>query len=130
MTDSSPSFENASVAALLAQRSREDRGALLNELVSVLTGVIPGVQVERSLLRRNVKAVRLPVGEFVYVLRRSAADAVDASRHHIVRGVAIKTVPLELDVFLEELGLALDAELRRTDRGRDALQSWLNGTPR
>src|SRR5437763_16056298 len=104
MTSPSPSFENASVAALLAQRSREDRGALLDELVSVLSGVIPGVQVERSLLRRQVNAIRRPVGEFVYVLRRSAADVVVASLRHIVRGGAIRNVPRELAVCRQEPG--------------------------
>jgi hypothetical protein len=36
---------------------------------------------------------------------------------------------MEIDAFLEELGLALDVELRRTDRGRKALEAWLNSTP-
>lgn len=125
MTDSTPSFENASVAALLAKRSREDRAALLDELVAVLSGVVPGVQVKRALLRRNITSVRLPVGEFVYVLAKSANDSFEASRQQEVRGVVIRTVPMAIDAFLAELGLALDVELRRSERGREALQEWL-----
>jgi hypothetical protein len=38
----------------------------------------------------------------------------------------LQTVAMEIDTFLEELGLALEVELHRTERGRQALQAWLN----
>ena len=128
MTDPTPSFESASVAAILAQRSRDDRGELLEELVATLTGIVPGVQVDRALLRRRITALRLPLGEFVYALKRDASGSFESSRQHAVRGVVIRTDPMELDEFLAELGAALDAELRRTEKGRAALQAWLNST--
>jgi hypothetical protein len=126
--DPNPSFESASVAAILAQRSREDRTALLDELVAMLSEVVPGVQVERALLRRHVTAIRLPLGGLVYVLKRNSNNSFEASRQHEVRGVVIRTDPMEIDGFLAELGPAIDAELRRTERGRDALRAWLNST--
>ena len=130
MTDPTPapSSEGASVAAILAQRSREDRDALLDELVSLLSDVVPGVQVERALLRRHVTAVRLPLGGFVYTLKKTADGSFEALRQQMVRGVVVRNFPLEIDVFLAELGLALDVELRRTERGRDALRAWLGST--
>lgn len=128
MTDADSSFESTSVAAILAQRSREDRGALLDELVTMLAEIVPGVQVERALLRRHVTSVHLPLGGYIYVLRRSDKNRFDASRQQQVRGVVIRTDPMEIDAFLAELGLALDAELQRTERGRDALREWLNST--
>jgi len=129
MTDPSSPSENASVAALLARRSREDRDALLDELVSMLAKVVPGVRVERALLRRTITAVRLPVAGYAYVLKRSANGSFEASRQQEVRGVVVRTIPMEIDAFLEELGLALDVELRRTEHGRKALEAWLNSTP-
>jgi hypothetical protein len=126
MADDTPSFESVSVAALLAQRSREDRAALLDDLVAMLSGVVPNTQVERGILRRRVTGIRLPVGGYIYVLRRRAGDAFEASRQQQVRGVVIRTDPMEIDAFLAELGLALDAELRHTEQGRDALRAWLN----
>ncbi|MGH7618247.1 MAG: hypothetical protein ACREPM_13565 [Gemmatimonadaceae bacterium] len=128
MTDSTPSFEGASVAAILAQRGREDRAALLDELVAMLSGVVPGVEVDRALLRRHVTAVRVPLGGFVYALQRSPSGSFEAVRLQQVRGVVVRTVPLEIEVFLAELGTALDAELQRTERGRDALRTWLNSS--
>ena len=125
MSDPSSSFEDASVAAILARRSRADRAALLDELVTVLSEIVPGVKVERALLRRHVTALHLPVGGYVYVLKRNDGT-FDATRQQEVRGVVVRTVPMEIEAFLEELGLALDVELRRTDRGREALRGWLN----
>ena len=125
MTDGTPSFESASIAAVLAQRSREDRRALLDELVVMLAEIVPGVKVERALLRRHVKSIQLPLGGFIYELQRRADDSFEASRLQEVRGVVIRRDRLEIDAFLAELGLALDVELRRTERGRDALREWL-----
>lgn len=125
MTEPTPSFESVNVAAALVQRSREDRAALLDDLVAMLSEVVPGVQVERSLLRRNVTAIRVPLGGFIYVLKRTARDSFEASRQQAVRGVVIRTDPMEIDAFLAELAPALDAELRRTERGREALRAWL-----
>ncbi|MBK5189435.1 MAG: hypothetical protein JJD97_14420, partial [Gemmatimonadaceae bacterium] len=92
----------------------------------MLTEVVPGVEVERTLLRRRVTGVRLPVDGFVYALKRSATDSFEASRQQVVRGIVIRTVPMEIDAFLTELGVALDVELRRTEKGRAALQAWLS----
>jgi hypothetical protein len=125
MADDESSFESASVAAILAQRSREDRRELLDELVSMLAGVVPGVQVERALLRRHVKSIRMPLGGFIYELKRHPDDTFEARRLQEVRGVVIRGDRLEIDAFLAELGVALDLELKRTERGRDALRAWL-----
>src|SRR6266550_2542636 len=125
MTDSA-SLESASVAGILAQRSREDLVDLLHDLVSMLSEVVPGVEVERALLRRHVTALRLPLGAHVYLLKRTSKSAFDASRQQVVRGVAIRTEPMEIEAFLAELGPALDAELKRTERGRKALSDWMS----
>ncbi len=126
MTEPTPSFDSLSVAAILVQRGREDRAALLDDLVTMLAEVVPEAQVERALLRRRVTAIRLPLGGFVYVLKRGAGGSLEASRQQLVRGVVIRTDPMEIDVFLAELGPAIDAELQRTERGRDALRTWLS----
>jgi hypothetical protein len=126
VTDELPSFEQASVAAILAQRSRESRDELLDELIVTLATVVPGVEIERSLLRRRVTAVRIPVGDHVYVLKKTAGGSFEPMRVQEVRGVAIRTTPMEIEPFLEELGTAIDVELRRTERGRLALQKWLS----
>ena len=128
MTDPNSSFESATVAAILAQRSREDRAAMLDDLVTMLIEIVPGVKVERALIRRNVTSVSLPLGEYIYVLKRTPDDSYEASRQKKVRGVVIRTDPMELDALLEELGPALDVEMRRTERVRTALRDFLNSS--
>jgi len=125
MTNDESSSESASVAAMLAQRSAEDRRELLDELVTMLAEVIPGVQVQRALVRRYVKSIRLPLNGYIYELKRNPNDTFEAKRLQEVRGVVIRGDPLEIDAFLAELGLALEVELKRTERGRDALRKWL-----
>jgi len=127
MADQTPSFDDVSVAAVLAQRAREDRDDLLDDLVAMLSGVVPKVQVERTLLKRRVRAIRLPLGDYMYALARGDRGSFEASRQQVVRGVAVRTQPLEIEEFLAELGVALDVELKRTERGRAALASWLDG---
>jgi hypothetical protein len=129
MTDPTRSIESASVAAILAQRSREDRSALLDELALMLSEIVPRAQVKRAFIGKRVTAVHLPLDGYIYVLKR-ANDSFEASRQQEVRGVVIRTDPMEIDGFLEELGLALDVELRRTERGREALRTWMNSTSR
>jgi len=85
------------------------------------------VQVERTLLKRRVRAIRLPLGDYMYALARGDRGSFEASRQQVVRGVAVRTQPLEIEEFLAELGVALDVELKRTERGRAALASWLDG---
>jgi hypothetical protein len=91
----------------------------------MLTGIVPGVQVDRSLLRRRVTAIRLPLAGSVYVLKRGRRGDFEASRQQEVRGVVVRTFPLEIDAFLSELAVAIDEELRRTNQGRIALEQWL-----
>ena len=95
----------------------------------MMSEIVPGVHVDRALLRRHITGVRFPLGGFVYCLkRRSNDDSFEASRQQEVRGVVIRTDPMEIDAFLAELGLALEVELRRTERGQAALREWLNST--
>ncbi len=125
MSQPPASWESTSVTAILARRSRDDLTDLLGELVGLLPGVMPAAQVRRSLLRRHVTEVRIPLTGAAYVLRRGAGGRYEASRQHEVRGVVIRTEPMEIDAFLAELGPAIDAELQRTERGRQALRDWL-----
>jgi hypothetical protein len=130
MAEPSTSPDDPSVVALLGSRSREERLELLEDLVALLVELAPEARVERSLLRRRVTSFRLPLGDYVYVLARRSGDAFEATRQHVVGGVAVRTVRLEIDAFLEELALALDEELRRTERGRERLLAWVRAAPR
>ena len=128
MTDDTPSFESASVAAVLAQRSRDDRRALLDELVVMLVGGRAGRQsrTRTAAPARHSRSACRSADSFT--TERRADDSFEASRQQEVRGVVIRTRSDGDRRLSRELGLALDVELRRTERGRDALREWLNST--
>jgi hypothetical protein len=130
VTDSTPSWESTTVAAVLARRSHEDVSALLADLVTLLSEAVPGARVQRALIRRHITSLRLPLGGTIYLLQRHPDGSFEAARQQEVRGVVIRTEPMELDAFLGELGPAIDAELRRSERGRDALRTWLESVDR
>ena len=117
--------ETVSVSAQLVKRSREDRDELLEDLVGLLAGTVPDVQIARTLLRRRVKSIRCPVGDSVYTLARGSGRSFEAARQQQVRGVVVRTIPMDIEPFLAELGVALDAELQRTEQGRKALEQWM-----
>jgi hypothetical protein len=127
MTDPTPtpSADAVSVSAILARRSQQDRAELLEELVTLFIGVMPGIEVKRALVTRKIKSLRVPIGDRAYVLDRSRGGSFEARRQHIVRNVVIRNDPIEIDAFIAELSAALDAEARRTERGREALDTWL-----
>lgn len=120
-----PPANSTSVAAVLAKRSREDLGELLDDLIALLLGVMPDIHVRRSLFGRAIKSVRIPLGDQAFVLERTRGSSFQARRQQIVRGVAIRNDPLEIETFIAELSAAIEAEMRRSERGRSALESWL-----
>ena len=127
MTDPTdkPSAESVAVSAVLARGIRQDRAELLEDMVMLLIGVMPGIEVKRALLTRTIKSIRVPCGDRAYVLERVRDGSFEARRQQVVRAVAIRNDPIEIDVFIAELSAALDAEARRIERGRQALASWL-----
>lgn len=120
-----PSSDDVSVSAILARRSRQDRSELLEDLVVLLVGVMPGIEVKRSLLTRKIQSIRVALGDHAYVLERTRDGSFEARRQQIVRAVVIRNEPIDVDVFISELSAGVDAEARRTERGREALDAWL-----
>jgi hypothetical protein len=120
------SWESTSVAAVLAQRNGEDLATLLEDLAGLLSNVVPNAKVERTLFRRRVRAVRIPLGDTVYLLRRGSDGRFETFRQQAVRGVVIRTDPMPLEEFLAELGAAIDSELRRSEHGHEVLKTWLD----
>lgn len=123
-------WESTSVAALLARQNGDDLAAMLADLLELLVDVVPRAEVKRSLLRRHVTHVRLPLGAHIYVLERRRGDAYVATRQQSVRDVVIRTDPMELPEWVAELGAAIDAELARSERARDALRRWMESAGR
>jgi len=117
------------VGRALLSRYQQDQQALVEQLATFLESSLPRqIEVRRTRGLVGPKhTVRLAVelGGMRYRLERGRGDAFEASRARVVRGVALRTDSLPIDAWLEELGVAIAAELERTASGRAALAKLL-----
>ncbi len=127
----SPGWEEMSVTGALIGRYRQDQQSLLEQLAVLLESALPGqVTVSRKgglFGPKRVAGLSVEAGGYRYSLQQGRGDALEAGRQQVVRGVVLRTDELPVERWLEELGTALDAELRRTSQGREALSRLLAG---
>jgi hypothetical protein len=107
-----------------------DLGAFVEALAVKLEGALPGgVEVERrgGGLRSREKRVRrisIAMDDARYDLVRSG-EAISTSRCSEVRGIVIKSEPLDLDEWIDALSRELTERARRSERARLALERLL-----
>jgi hypothetical protein len=119
-------------ASLRADAS--DIAAFVEALAVKLEQALPGaVRVERA--RRGfrgprwVREISLDAGGLRLILRRNEADAVQCSASRVSGGIVLKTEPVELERWIEQLGRALVEEAGRSLRTREALERLMLGAP-
>jgi formate dehydrogenase maturation protein FdhE len=106
-----------------------DIGTFVEVLADKLSLAVPAlvkVERERTFARRTKRVRRISI-EFPEERYELAAtgSAPACSRSTIVRGIALRTEPLALDAWIEQLARALAHEAERTDAGRAALERLL-----
>lgn len=118
---------------LLASSLRADAAdldAFVEALAAKLEGALPGrTTVERQsqgLFSRTKRVHRISVqmDSARYDLA-AQKGRIEASRGKIVRGIVLKTEPLSLDTWIDELSRELTGEAARTEQGRLALERLL-----
>lgn len=106
---------------LLAASLRADAGdatAFLEALATKLGGALPQrTQIERNggIFSRThpVRRISVRLGEWEYQVAAEPGGALAASRAHAVRGITLKSEPMSLDQWIEDLSADL-AELAQT----------------
>jgi hypothetical protein len=122
-----PGFE---LVAASLRADATDLSAFVEALAVKLEGALPGgVRVERrggGLFSREKRVRRISVSfdETRYDLEREDGT-LRTSRRNEVRGIVIKSEPLELDAWIEGLSRELAAQARESERARIALQRLL-----
>ncbi|HEV7128463.1 MAG TPA: hypothetical protein VGN32_13615 [Ktedonobacterales bacterium] len=106
-----------------------DTGAFLEALATKLGGALPHrVRVERGgglfSHQHPVRRLAANLGEWEYVVE-AAQGGLAAARTHTVRGISLKSEPLGLDAWIEELAAELAALAQRSAQDRAALQRLL-----
>ena len=106
-----------------------DLNAFVEALAVKLEGALPGrVTIARqgSLFSRSkgVREISVDMGDSRYSLV-SNGGRIETTRRNEVRGIAIKSEPLELDEWIAALSRELEAAARESADGRQALERLL-----
>lgn len=126
--DESQEFEL--VAASLRADAR-DMHTFVQELAAKLEGALPGhVMVERrgGLFGREkeIRRITVALGDTRYDLS-VARGGLDTTRARAVRGIVLKTEPLPLDAWIDDLSRSLAEEARSSEGARQALERLIIG---
>jgi len=125
-----PDWESLGVAGALLVRYQQDQQALLEELATFLESTLPRQTAIRRthgvIGPRRATGLSVEIGGTRYELTQASRSGLEAGRTRVVRGVAVRTEPLEVEIWLKELGAALANELERTGGGRAALERLLH----
>jgi hypothetical protein len=114
------------VAASLRADS-SDLETFVEALATKLEASFPGhVKVERKGSRfvpgvRRVRRISLPLGDSTFELEHDAGR-VSCSKRAVVRGIALRTEELPLDIWVDTLSAALVAEAGSSASARAALE--------
>jgi hypothetical protein len=123
-----PGFE---LVAASLRADATDLAAFVEALAVKLEGALPGsVHVERrgGLFSREkrVRRISVTMAETRYDLERDDGS-LRTSRCSEVRGIVIKSEPLDLDAWIEALSRDLSEQARQSERARIALERLLDG---
>jgi hypothetical protein len=125
-----PDWESLGVAGALLVRYQQDQQALLEELATFLESTLPK---QTSIRRtfgvigpRRTTGLSVQIGGTRYELTHANRSGLEAGRTRVVRGVAVRTEPMRVELWLQELSADLANELERTGGGRAALERLLH----
>lgn len=113
------------VAGAMARQYAADQRQFLEELARMLESALPGeaeVGYRGGLFsRKTVQRVSVTLGDNRYTLEDPGRGPLRALRTHVVRGIALKSEPLPVEQWLEELGAGLDQLAATNAAAREAL---------
>ncbi len=116
------------VAANLARYYSEEGHDLLLSLARLLQDALgERVQIHRAggfLSKKHPVGFAFTLGEWRYSLD-DVHGTLGAKRTHFVRGIALKSEDVPVAAWLEEVGMALEAEAQHNQAARDALSKWV-----
>jgi len=117
------------VAAALSKQYAADQRVFLDLLAQMLESALPNeTEIGRRgglFSKKTVQRVTVQMGDNRYTLEDPGRGPLQATRTHIVRGIALKTEPIPVQTWLEELGAALDAHARTNAAAREALSRMI-----
>jgi len=113
------------VAAELTKQYAADQKLFLDLFAKTMETALPEqTEVKRGgglFAKKTIRRVSTTLGDNRYTLEDSGHGLLRASRTHIVRGIALKTEEMVMEVWIQELGAALDSQAQTSAAAREAL---------
>jgi hypothetical protein len=117
------------VAATLSKQYAADQRQFLELLAQMLQRALPDeTQLERKgglFSKKTLYRVIVLLGGNRYDLEDPGRGPLIAKRVQIVRGIALKTEEIPVEMWLSELGAALDERARSSAAAREALANMI-----
>ncbi|CAN5555750.1 hypothetical protein BH11ARM2_BH11ARM2_38270 [soil metagenome] len=117
------------VAAAMAKEYAAEGRDFMPTLVRLLETALPDetVPIEKGgfLSKRTTVGVRLTLGDFTYEIDGREPGPLRVGRTHVVRGIALKSEPIDIDAWLAEVGAGIEARMRASSKTTTALNGLL-----
>jgi hypothetical protein len=117
------------VAAALSRSYAEDQRAFLKSLAATVQNALPGhVGIVRGGLfglGSAIRELRIDLGEERYVLHDPGRGSLVAQRALVKRGIVLRTDPVPVEQWIQELGDALQAHARTSEEAARALRRFV-----
>jgi hypothetical protein len=124
-----PKWETVGVAAAMLREHESDQAFLFDQFHGFLTAAMTEeltTIVSGGLLRKKqVTAFELSDGDWVYRLERSKSGRIVGSRKHVVRGITLKSEPIEVKEWIEGIAVILDERCRQSAETSKAVRELL-----
>ena len=117
------------VAGALSKELQQDHEQFIQYLAHALQTAFPNeaqLKYEGGFLsKKRLCGVSIKLGDDLYSLTKPAKGAINSSRTHVVRGIALKTEPIAVEQWLNEISTRIEETVGQNSQARSALASAL-----
>ncbi|MFI5387582.1 MAG: hypothetical protein ACHQ50_15850 [Fimbriimonadales bacterium] len=117
------------VAGALSRELQQDHELFIQSLARAFQAAFPNeaeLRYEGGFLsKKRMTGVSIKLGDDIYSLTKPAKSQLESTKTHVVRGIALKTEPLPMADWLQEVAAQIEARVGKDGAARSALASAL-----
>jgi hypothetical protein len=117
------------VAGALFRELQQDHELFIQYLAQALQTAFPNEAVMKFeggfLSKKRLVGVSIRLGDDDYAIAKPSRGPLETTRTHVVRGIALKTEPISVDQWLQEVSSQIEARVGKDSQARSALAAAL-----
>lgn len=117
------------VAGALTRELQQDHELFIQSLARTLQTAFPNeaeLKMEGGFLaKKRLAGVSIKLGDDVFTITKPSRGPLEATRTHVVRGIALKTEPIPVDQWLQEISTRIEESVGKNSQARSALAAAL-----